>query len=104
MSAEARPSSAWSTDTTLLCERLAQRLRRQGYLHPLAAAVVLAVRGQHGLSTDQFARHLGLPPSAVADAEAGQVAFDALAAPVLAAAVFVPRLDLEHLRARAGGS
>ena len=40
--------SRWSTDVTLFCELLAERLAAEGAEHPLDASVAIAVRGRHG--------------------------------------------------------
>ena len=92
-------TSAWSTDYTMLCERFAERLRRQGVRHPLAAAVALAARGQRGVDRHQWAVLLSLPPDAVDAAESGQVPFDQLPPAIRRAAAAIPTLDLARLGA-----
>jgi hypothetical protein len=66
---------AAGVDMTMLCERLAERLRSQGVTHPVAAAVALAARGHHGVDVEQFARDIGVDVHELCDVEAGTVEF-----------------------------
>lgn len=87
----------WVTDHTMLCERLAERLRHEGYPHPGVAAVALAVRGARGADQAAFAAVLGVPRPVLAAAEAGELAFDRLPAALQDLARTLPRLDLDRL-------
>jgi hypothetical protein len=90
-------SDAWDTDQTLLCERLAERLRNRGSAHPVAAAVALAVRGAQGLDQRTFADRSGLDLDELRRIDDGQVALEDLPAPILLAARHAVGLDLDHL-------
>lgn len=96
MSTMAR-SGSWDTDQTLLCERLAERLRHQGSAHPVAAAVALAVRGSLGLDRAAFAARIGLDVVELERIDDGAVPLDALPTPILLAAQHENHLDLDHL-------
>lgn len=91
--------NAWDTDQTLLCERLAERLRHRGFTHPVAAAVALAVRGAQGLDPGTFAHRLDLDLALVESIDAGQVALDLLPPPILLFARHDLAIDLDHLAA-----
>lgn len=91
------PDHAWDTDQTLLCERLAERLRDQGYAHPVSAAVALAVRANLACDRAAFATRLGLDLGAVEAIDAGAVALDDLPPAVLLQARHELHLDLDHL-------
>ena len=93
------PDRAWDTDQTLLCERLAERLRHQGFAHPVAAAVALAVRGSHAEDRPTFARRLGVPVALVEALDEGEVALERLPEPLLLTARHNLHLDLDHLAA-----
>ena len=92
-------SDAWDTDQTLLCERLAERLRHRGSAHPVAAAVALAVRGAQGLDPATFAARTGLDPDELRRIDDGQVPLDQLPPSILLAARHAVGLDLDHLAA-----
>ena len=96
MSSMAR-SGSWDTDQTLLCERLAERLRHQGSPHPVAAAVALAVRGAQGLDREGYAARLGITVVELERIDDGAVRLQDLPAPILLAARHQNRLDLDHL-------
>ena len=87
--------SPWSTDLTVLCERLARRLRSEGAAHPEVAAVALAVRGHHGLDRPDQAARLG--DAELAAVEAGEVAWPDLPGPLADEARALPGLDLTRL-------
>lgn len=61
-----------------LLEQLTERLRRQGFPHPAAAAAALAARGEARLDPDSFARRSGVDVDLVLRAEAGLVSVDEL--------------------------
>lgn len=61
-----------------LLEQLTERLRRQGFIHPDAAAAVLAARGEARLDPASFARRLDVDVDLVLRAEAGLVPVDDL--------------------------
>jgi len=84
-------------DLTLLCERLAERLHRSGFAHPLEAAVALTVRGSREASLDDQARRLGLSSPHLASIEAGHLPFPDLPPRLLAAARDTGGLDLDRL-------
>ncbi|MCU0270173.1 MAG: hypothetical protein MUF83_16210, partial [Acidimicrobiales bacterium] len=65
--------------------------------HPLVGAVALAVRGHHGVPTDEFAARLGLAPEVLAAVEAGHVPPQELPRPLIDGARFLPGLDLTRL-------
>lgn len=88
----------WPTDVTLFCLRLAGRLAAEGYEHPLAAALALAVRGRHGVTTEAMAVELGLDPSRLAAIEAGEVAVDDLPPALVRAIDAVDGLERARLR------
>lgn len=67
--------SRWSTDVTLFCELLAERLAAEGAEHPLDASVAIAVRGRHGGDQASFAVDLGLTVEELRDIEAGRRRF-----------------------------
>ncbi len=94
--------SAFAIDVVLFCERLAERLQRAGYAHPVAAAVAQAARGHHGMDIEAFAAHLGLPPVDVRAAERGEVAFADLPDAVTSAFGAGELLSLAELDGRAG--
>ena len=62
-------------DMTMVCERLAERLRSKGVTHPVAAAVALAARGHRGVDIEPFAADIGLDAHELRRIEAGDVAF-----------------------------
>lgn len=93
------PDHTWDTDQTLLCERLAERLRDQGFAHPVAAAVALAVRANLGCDRAAFAARLDLDLDAVEAMDAGAVALGDLPPAVVLHARHELHLDLAHLRA-----
>lgn len=86
------------SEMTLLCERLSERLARDGAPHPRAAAIALAVRGLSGSDVVAFAEQLGISGDEVARAESGEVPFAHLPAGIVQRAVAEPRLDLDRLR------
>jgi len=91
------PDHVWDTDQTLLCERLAERLRDRGFAHPVAAAVALAVRGNLGCDQPAFAARLGLAVDVVEAIDGGAVALADLPPAVLLRARHALHLDLDHL-------
>ncbi|MDG2908034.1 MAG: hypothetical protein P6D49_07005 [Acidimicrobiales bacterium] len=70
------------SDLTLLCLRLAEGFRPEGYQHPVAAAVAVAARGITGLGQTEFAERFGRSEVDVEAAETGAVAFVELPAEV----------------------
>jgi hypothetical protein len=62
-------------DMTILCERLAERLRSKGVTHPVTAAVALVARGHRGLDVEPFADAIGVDAHELCQVEAGSVAF-----------------------------
>ena len=76
------PTETLTFDLTGLCEKVAQRLERQQFKHPVAAAAALAARGLSGLSQTEFAHERGLLTSEVTEAESGEIAFGELPAPI----------------------
>ena len=69
-------------DLTLLCLRLAEGFRLEGYEHPVAAAVAVAARGITGLGQTEFAERFGRSEVDVEATETGAVAFVELPAEV----------------------
>ena len=70
------------SDLTLLCLRLAEGFRLEGYEHPVAAAVAVAARGISGLGQTEFAERFGRSEVDVEATETGAVAFVELPAEV----------------------
>jgi hypothetical protein len=91
------PPTAWTTDLTRLCERLAERLAAEGARYPEAGAVALAVRGRAGVDRPTFADDLGLDPDELRRVERGEVPFDEFPAAIRQRAHREPRLDLRRL-------
>ena len=89
----------WSVDLTALCERLAERLGAEGYAHPLAAAVALAVRGRQGVDADTFADELGIAPDELRRVESGLVPLHDFPGALLLLADHTAGLDLDRLTA-----
>ena len=87
----------WSADLTALCERLAERLRTEGYPHPVAAAVALAVRGRQGVDAATFAVELGIPADALQRVESGLVPLRDFPGALLLLADHTDGLDLDRL-------
>ena len=75
-------TETFTFDLTGLCEKVAERLRREGFEHSVAAAAALAARGLSGLGPADFAHSIGLATSEVIAAEMGQVSFGDLPAPL----------------------
>ena len=65
-------------DPTLVIERMARRLRAEGAVHPVAAAVAVAARGHARMAVEVFAGAVELPVEAVRSAEVGSVPFGSL--------------------------
>lgn len=97
MTTSRAPDAHSPRDLTLLCERLAQRLNRAGFAHPLEAAVALTVRGSRETGLDEQARRLGLSSAHLASIEAGRLPFPDLPPRLLAAARDTGGLDLDRL-------
>ena len=89
----------WAADLTALCERLAERLRTEGYHHPLAAAVALAVRGRQGVDADTFAVELGIGAEDLQRVESGLVPLREFPGALLLLADHTDGLDLDRLTA-----
>jgi hypothetical protein len=70
---KAMTTSRWSSDLTMLCERLAERLRAEGATYPGAGAVALTARGVSGEDRDSFCRRLGLGGDELRHIERGEV-------------------------------
>jgi hypothetical protein len=87
----------WSSDLNLLCERLAERLARDGAHHADAAALTIAVRGLRGQSARDFAAELDLDGGELSRIETGEVAWADLPPAILRRAAAEPRLDLVRL-------
>ena len=81
-------------DMTIYCERLAERLRRKGVSHPVAAAVALAARGHRGVDTASFAAAIGMRAADLSAIEAGAVAFADLPDEVALAFAGIPSANL----------
>lgn len=62
-------------DATAVVERMALEGRRAGLVHPVAAAVALAVRVSALAGPEAFAERLGIPLSRLVEAESGTVRF-----------------------------
>jgi hypothetical protein len=88
------PTETLPFDLTGLCEKVAQRLERQQFRHPVAAAAALAARGLSGLSQADFAYESGLLASEVTQAETGETAFGELPAPIGDVLEAHPGIDL----------
>ena len=81
-------------DTTIFCERLAQRLRSRGVAHPVAAAVALVARGHRGVDAEPFAAAIGLDACVLRSVEAGAVAFTDLPDELAIAFASIPSANL----------
>jgi hypothetical protein len=79
---------------TPFCERLAERLRSNGAVHPVAAAVALVARGTRGIDVDEFAAELGVGASDLREIEAGTVAFVDLPDELASAFARIPSASL----------
>jgi hypothetical protein len=90
----------WSSDLNLLCERLSERLARDGAEHAGAAALCVAVRGLEGSGAREFAVEVGLTTAELSRLETGEVPWDELPTEIRRRAEAEPRLDLERLRPR----
>jgi hypothetical protein len=93
-------AEGWATDVTRLCERLAERLAREGAPFPGAGAVALAVRGGAGVDRSTFAAQLGLDPHELALAENGALPYEQLPEAIRQLASSESRLDLDRLLGR----
>lgn len=67
--------SGFEVDVVAFVERLAERLRQDGALHPVAAAVALAARGRGRVEQGAFADAVGVDRRLLERAEAGEIAF-----------------------------
>ena len=81
-------------DIMTWCERLAERLRSRGFIHPVPAALALTARGYHGADTEQFAVHVGLDAHQLSQIERGEVAFAELPDAVAYAFARIPTASL----------
>ena len=81
-------------DMTILCERLAERLRSKGVPHPVAAAVALVARGHRGVDIEPFAAAIGIATDELRQIEAGTVAFADLPDEVAFAFADIPSASL----------
>jgi hypothetical protein len=81
-------------DTTIFCERLAERLRSKGVTHPVAAAVALVARGHRGVDVDPFATAIGVDADELRQIEAGSVAFADIPDEVAVAFACIPSASL----------
>jgi hypothetical protein len=85
-------------DQSWACERLAERLHTQGFVHPVAAAVALAARGHAVADVASFAIELGVDVGYWRRLEAGEVPYELLPAVLRRRASAIP-LDLVALAA-----
>lgn len=81
-------------DITTTVEIIAARLLQQGATHPVAAALVLAARGQDGTDPAGFAATAGLTIREIQALEAGEVALEDLPAQVSQVLDRTGRVDL----------
>ena len=75
-------TETFTFDLTGLCEKVAERLARQGLEHPVAAAAALTARGLSGLNQPDFAHQVGLTTAEVIAAETGETSFGDLPPPI----------------------
>ena len=81
-------------EMTIVCARLAERLRSRGVSHPVAAAVALVARGHRGVDVEPFATSLGVDPEQLRRVEGGSVPFADLPHEVAIAFAGIPSASL----------